>query len=214
MVGALEHCTYDPGLAGAIINSFHVILQLATEQTLASFKSIDVLTRVLKVACLQAQEIRKLSHRQDDLNQNGSQSRNAQTAYSDQRIKDACTFVKLAFNLFKEYTTISDIGSITVLHNANCIECLFDLFQEEYLRKHILEQVLALFRVSQYAPSFLVLFLILCLELKLLFFFTISYLHHQQKIMQQRCNYVPNISRLSLMQKKRKRVLQNCLLIY
>ncbi|XP_023157987.1 BEACH domain-containing protein B isoform X1 [Zea mays] len=145
LVGALEHCTYDPGLAGGIVKSFHVILQLATEQTLASFKSIDVLTRVLKVACLQAQEIRKLS--QDDLNQNGSQSRNAQTTYSDERIKNTCAFVKLAFNLFKEYATISDIGRITVLCNANCIECLFDLFQEEYLRKHILEQVLALFRL-------------------------------------------------------------------
>ncbi|CAD6251786.1 unnamed protein product [Miscanthus lutarioriparius] len=145
LVGALEHCTYDPGLAGAIVRSFHVILQLATEQTLASFKSIDVLTRVLKVACLQAQEIRKLS--QDDLNQNGFQSRNAQMTYSDERIKNTCTFVKLAFNLFEEYATISDIGRIAVLHNANCIECLFDLFQEEYLRKHILEQVLALFRL-------------------------------------------------------------------
>ncbi|XP_021314979.1 BEACH domain-containing protein B isoform X2 [Sorghum bicolor] len=145
LVGALEHCTYDPGLAGAIVKSFHVILQLATEQTLASFKSIDVLTRVLKVACLQAQEIRKLS--QDDLNQNGLQSRNAQMTYSDERIKNTCTFVKLAFNLFKEYATISDIGRIAILHNANCIECLFDLFQEEYLRKHILEQVLALFRL-------------------------------------------------------------------
>jgi len=150
LVGALEHCTYDPGLAGAIVKSFHMILQLATEQTLASFKSIDVLTRVLKVACLQAQEIRKLS--QDDLNQNGFQSRNAQMTYSDERIKNTGTFVKLAFNLFKEYATISDIGRIAVLHNANCIECLFDLFQEEYLRKHILEQVLALFRVSRIHP--------------------------------------------------------------
>jgi hypothetical protein len=190
-----------------------VILQLATEQTLASFKSIDVLTRVLKVACLQAQEIRKLS--QDDLNQNGSQSRNAQTTYSDERIKNTCAFVKLAFNLFKEYATISDIGRITVLCNANCIECLFDLFQEEYLRKHILEQVLALFRVSRIHPLFLYCSLYYCLDLKpLLFFLTISYLRHQHNTTQQRCYYAPNILRLSLVQKKRKRLLQNCQLIY
>ncbi|WVZ77789.1 hypothetical protein U9M48_025613 [Paspalum notatum var. saurae] len=147
LVGALEYCTYDPGLAGAIVKSFHVILQLATEQTLASFKSIDVLTRVLKVACLQAQEIRKLSHPQDGFTENGSQSRNVQMTYSDERIKDTCTFVGLAFNLFKEYATISENGRVAVLHNAKCIECLFDLFQEEYLRKHIMEQVLALFRL-------------------------------------------------------------------
>lgn len=152
MVGALEHCAYDPGLAGAIVKSFHVILQLATEQTLASFKSIDVLTRVLKVACLQAQEIRKLSHSQDDFIENGSLSRNVLSTSSDERIKNACAFVELAFNLFKDYATISETGRIAVLHNANCIECLFDLFQEEYLRKHIVEQVLALFRVSRIHP--------------------------------------------------------------
>ncbi|PUZ74193.1 hypothetical protein GQ55_1G045900 [Panicum hallii var. hallii] len=147
LVGALEHCTYDPGLAGAIVKSFHVILQLATEQTLSSFKSIDVLTRVLKVACLQAQELRKLSHLQDDLNEDGSRSRNVPTTPSDEKIKNARTFVELAFNLFKDYATVSEIGRIAILHNANCIEYLFDLFQEEYLRKHIVEQVLALFRL-------------------------------------------------------------------
>jgi len=114
LVGALEHCTYDPGLAGAIVKSFHVILQLATEQTLASFKSIDVLTRVLKVACLQAQELRKLSHLQDDLNEDGSRSRNVPTT-SDEKIKNARTFVELAFNLFKDYATISEIGRVAIL---------------------------------------------------------------------------------------------------
>ncbi|TVU00170.1 hypothetical protein EJB05_54428 [Eragrostis curvula] len=146
LVAALDHCIYDPGLAGAIIKSFHVILQLAPEQTLASFKSIDVLTRVLKVACIQADELRKLSNPQDDLNENGSQSKNFQTP-SDERVRNSRTCVELAFNLFKEYVTISDLGRIAILHNASCIECLFDLFQEENLRKHILEQVLALFRL-------------------------------------------------------------------
>jgi len=200
LVGALEHCTYDPGLAGAIVKSFHVILQLATEQTLASFKSIDVLTRVLKVACLQAQELRKLSHFQDDLNEDGSRSRNVPTTPSDRKIKNARTFVELAFNLFKDYATISEIGRIAILHNANCIECLFDLFQEEYLRKHIVEQVLALFRVNHIHPLSLYCSLYKCTELRysLLLFLVISYLHHQHKIMQQRHTYAPNISRLSI----------------
>lgn len=147
MLGLLERCTNGPGLVGTILKSFHVILQLATEQTLASFKSLDVLTRVLKVACLQAQELRKVSDPRDDLSGNGSQSKNVQMTFSDERIKNTLTCVELAFNLFKEYVTISDLGRIQVLHNANCIECLFDLFQEESLWKHVLEQVLALFRV-------------------------------------------------------------------
>lgn len=146
MLSALEHCTNGPGLVVTILKSFHVILKLATEQTLVSFKSLDVLTRVLKVACLQAQELRK-AHPSDDFRGNGSQSNNVQMDSLDERIKNALTCVELAFNLFKEYVTISDLGRMIILHNANCIGCLFDLFQEENLRKHVLEQVLALYRV-------------------------------------------------------------------
>uniref|UniRef100_J3L9U4 BEACH domain-containing protein n=2 Tax=Oryza brachyantha TaxID=4533 RepID=J3L9U4_ORYBR len=140
LLDVLEHCTYDPGLSGTILKSFHVILQLATEQTISSFKSLDVLTRVLKVACLQVQHLRKLSHPRDYLSGNVFQSEYEQ-------IKSTIACVELAFNLFKEYATISELGMILVLHNANCIECLFDLFQEENLRKDVLEQVLALFRL-------------------------------------------------------------------
>uniref|UniRef100_A0A453NEV6 Neurobeachin alpha-solenoid region domain-containing protein n=1 Tax=Aegilops tauschii subsp. strangulata TaxID=200361 RepID=A0A453NEV6_AEGTS len=144
LLSALEHCTNGPGLVVTILKSFHVILKLATEQTLVSFKSLDVLTRVLKVACLQAQELRK-AHPSDDFRGNGSQSNNVQMDSLDERIKNALTCVELAFNLFKEYVTISDLGRMIILHNANCIGCLFDLFQEENLRKHVLEQVLALY---------------------------------------------------------------------
>uniref|UniRef100_A0A0D9YMP2 BEACH domain-containing protein n=1 Tax=Oryza glumipatula TaxID=40148 RepID=A0A0D9YMP2_9ORYZ len=147
LLDVLERCTYDPGLAGTILKSFHVILQLATEQTISSFKSLDALTRVLKVACLQAQHLRKLSHPGDGLSGNVFQSENVQMSSSDEKIKSTIACVELAFNLFKEYTTISELGRILVLHNANCIECLFDLFQEENLRKNVLEQVLDLFRL-------------------------------------------------------------------
>ncbi|GJM90279.1 hypothetical protein PR202_ga06543 [Eleusine coracana subsp. coracana] len=99
LVGALDHCTYDPGLSGAIIKSFHVILQLATEQTLASFKSIDVLTKVLRVACIQADKLRKLSPPQDDLNGNDSQSKNAQTP--DERIKNSLALCGIGFQPFQ-----------------------------------------------------------------------------------------------------------------
>ncbi|KAM3295295.1 hypothetical protein ACQJBY_037900 [Aegilops geniculata] len=146
LLSALEHCTNGPGLVVTILKSFHVILKLATEQTLVSFKSLDVLTRVLKVACLQAQELRK-AHPSNDFRGNGSQSNNVQMDSLDERIKNALTCVELAFNLFKEYVTISDLGRMIILHNANCIGCLFDLFQEENLRKHVLEQVLALYRL-------------------------------------------------------------------
>lgn len=147
LLNALEQCTYGPGLVATILKSFHVILQNATEQTLASFKSLDVLTRVLKVACLQAQELGKVSHSRDDLSENGSEPKNVQMASSDERIENTLTCVELAFNLFKGYVTISDLERTLVLHNANCIGFLFDLFKEKTLRKHVLEQIVALYRL-------------------------------------------------------------------
>ncbi|KAG8069818.1 hypothetical protein GUJ93_ZPchr0006g46210 [Zizania palustris] len=149
----LEHSTYDPGLAGIILKSFHVILQLATEQTISSFNSLDVLTRVLKVACLQAQHLRKLSHPRDSLSGNDFQLVDVPMSCSDERVKSTIASVELAFNLFKEYVTIFEFGRILVLHNDNCIDRLFDLFQEENLRKNVLEEVLALFRLASSSPQ-------------------------------------------------------------
>lgn len=63
-------------------------------------------------------------------------------------IDHTLTCLKLGVNLLKDYVTISSDGRILVLHNAECIECLFNLFEEESLRKQVLEQVLALFRVK------------------------------------------------------------------
>jgi hypothetical protein len=105
----------------------------------------------------------------DDLSGNGSQPENVQMASLDETIKNTRTCVELAFNLFKEYVTISDHGRTLVLHNANCIGCLFDLFQEENLRKHVLEQVLALYRVYIHVHYVSLVFplLILLLELTL-----------------------------------------------
>ncbi|KAL5212760.1 hypothetical protein ABZP36_023607 [Zizania latifolia] len=153
LLDMLEHSTYDPGLTGTILKSFHVILQLATEQTISSFNSLDVLTIVLKVACLQAQHLRKLSHPRDSLSGNDFQLEDVPMSCSDERVKSTFASVELAFNLFKEYVTIFEFGRILVLHNDNCIDRLFDLFQEETLRKNVLEQVLALFRLASSSPQ-------------------------------------------------------------
>jgi hypothetical protein len=73
----------------------------------------------------------------------------------EDRTENALMCTELALSLFTEYVTISIDGRILVLHNADCIECLFDLFQEQNLRKHVLEQVLALFKVRLCLPCIL-----------------------------------------------------------
>ncbi|KAJ1260421.1 hypothetical protein BS78_10G231000 [Paspalum vaginatum] len=145
LLDALEHCISDPLTVSTLLKSFRVILQLATEQTLASFESLDVITRVLKVACRQAQELRNCSNflcSNVMISDDGSQFKNIEG-----RTESTLICTELALSLFTEYVTISINGIILVLHNADCIECLFDLFQEQNVRKHVLEQVLALFRL-------------------------------------------------------------------
>ncbi|XP_044956208.1 BEACH domain-containing protein B-like isoform X2 [Hordeum vulgare subsp. vulgare] len=150
LVDALEHCVSDAMVASILLKCFRVILQLATEQTLASFKSLDAITRVLKVACLQAQGLqnsRNLPHPDITINRDGSQKIYIEMTSPEDRIDHTLTCLKLGVNLLKDYVTISSDGRIQVLHNADCIECLFNLFEEESLRKQVLEQVLALFRL-------------------------------------------------------------------
>ncbi|XP_039804100.1 BEACH domain-containing protein B-like isoform X5 [Panicum virgatum] len=145
LLDALEHCISDPSTVCTLLKSFRVILQLATEQTLASFESLDVITRVLKAACHQAQELRNFS---DFLCSNVMITEDVTQCKSiEDRTENALMCTELALSLFTEYVTISIDGRILVLHNADCIECLFDLFQEQNLRKHVLEQVLALFKL-------------------------------------------------------------------
>ncbi|VAI91915.1 unnamed protein product [Triticum turgidum subsp. durum] len=150
LVDALEHCVSDAVVASILLKCFRVILQLATEQTLDSFISLDAITRVLKVTCLQAQGLRNsrnLPRPEITIDKDGSQTKNIEMTSSEDRTDHTLTCLKLGVNLLKDYVTISSDGRILVLHNAECIECLFNLFEEESLRKQVLEQVLALFRL-------------------------------------------------------------------
>uniref|UniRef100_A0A0E0GD51 Neurobeachin alpha-solenoid region domain-containing protein n=1 Tax=Oryza nivara TaxID=4536 RepID=A0A0E0GD51_ORYNI len=150
LLEALEHCIYDPVVVSILLKSFRVILQLATEQTLVSFKSLDVITGVLKAACQQAKELQNFScFPSDDVISSGygSKIENIEMSSSGKRTEYAIICIELALSLFKEYVTISSYGRILILHNPDCIECLFNLFQEKNFRKHVLEQIFALFRL-------------------------------------------------------------------
>lgn len=70
---ALEQSACQPELANLLAKSLHRILQLGGEQTVVSFRSLDFVSRLLKVACIQAQEFKR--SRNDNLSgENGSSS--------------------------------------------------------------------------------------------------------------------------------------------
>nr|CAD1832089.1 unnamed protein product [Ananas comosus var. bracteatus] len=146
----LEQSACNCEVASILLKSMHRILQLSTEQTVASLKSLDGIARVLKVACVQVQEVRKLSHLSPHSEyefSEGSDLKQLQMASSTERANSWLICIESSFELFKEYLVMAENGKCLVLHNASCIDSLFELFWEESLRKHVLEQILGLFRL-------------------------------------------------------------------
>lgn len=132
-----------PEISSILLKSLHRILQLAVVQTTAAFNSLDAISRVLKVACIQAQELRKLKsscqHSVDDVN--------VHTEWISQLTLRWVKCIESSFELFADYLRLAENGRYLVLHSSSCIDSLFDLFWEEYLRKHVLEQILCLLKV-------------------------------------------------------------------
>lgn len=150
LLETLEKSACNPEIASILLKSLLRILQLAVEQSLASFKSLDAIARVLKVACIQAQELRKIKnmdyHVEDDINGVQSEQSNQMVCI----VQPAVCWVKCmesSFELFTEYLLLAENGRSLVLHNSSCIDSLFDLFWEENLRKRVLEQILGLLKV-------------------------------------------------------------------
>lgn len=111
-------------LATILATSLLRILQLSTEKTVASFKALDAIPRILKVVCVQAQE-----------------SKRAETAIN----WHSC--MEISINLFSEFLLRADVGNKSILGSSMCIDCLFELFWEEKLRNHVLKHVLDLMKV-------------------------------------------------------------------
>ncbi|XP_038988519.1 LOW QUALITY PROTEIN: BEACH domain-containing protein B-like [Phoenix dactylifera] len=150
LLDTLEQSACNPEIAIILVKSLYRILQLAVEESLASFKPLNAIARVLKVACIQAQELRKLTYlsllAEDEFNE-GSKFKRDWTPSSVETAENWIICMKSSFELFTEYLRIAENGKKFVLHNSNCIDCLFDLFWEENLRKPVLEQILGLFKL-------------------------------------------------------------------
>ena len=144
----LEQSACNPAIASILLKSMQRILQLAFDESLASFKSLDTITRVLKVACIQAQELKKFksSIRQLDglsLDLNNSTG----MVHSKEDANKWASCMEYSLELFIRYLSLTDDAKRLVLHNAACIDCLFDLYWEENFRNSIMEHIVELIKV-------------------------------------------------------------------
>ncbi|XP_037496380.1 BEACH domain-containing protein B [Jatropha curcas] len=146
LLDALEQCACQPEIANVLAKSLLRILQLSPEKTVASFKSLGAVRRVLKVASIQAKELRRSGIISPSLEK-------VLPACSD-RMPDApekadtcleCMGTCMA--LFTEFFSIADDAKSLVLHDSTCIDSLFDLFWEEGLRNVVLSHILDLMKI-------------------------------------------------------------------
>ncbi|XP_031488059.1 BEACH domain-containing protein B isoform X2 [Nymphaea colorata] len=147
LLDALEQSACNAGISTILAKSLHRILQISVEQTVVSLVSLDAVTRLPEVACIQLQELWKVKKCMVKPCEEGS-------SVSFQQISDSTGSVMLwkqcleaSFELFMAFVSLSDDAKHLALHSSKCIDCLFDLFWEGDLRKPILDHVLGLLKL-------------------------------------------------------------------
>ncbi|KAH9690313.1 BEACH domain-containing protein B [Citrus sinensis] len=142
LVDALEQSACNPEIAILLAKSLRRILQLSAEKTIASFKTLDAVPRVLKVACIQAQESKRLGSLSPSIH--GYQRYDSR---GTAQVWHQC--VEMCMELFMEFCSIADDARSLVLRNSTCIDCLFDLFWEEGFRNNVQTYILDLMKYYQ-----------------------------------------------------------------
>lgn len=149
LLDTLEQSACNPEVAIALSKSLLRILQISSERTIASFKTLNAVPRLLKVACVQAQEHRRSGNviSSEIKYVEGIQSRNNQGHDSRETSQSCLTCMEIIMELFTEFFSTGDDAKKLILLNSTSIDCLFDLFWEESLRSRVLRHTLQLIKV-------------------------------------------------------------------
>lgn len=150
LLDALEHSSCNPEIACVLVRSLVRILQLSPERTIDSFKTLSAVSRVLQVACVQAQEYRS----QRSIEPSNEKSRMEElVSFQDQctsnlpETKQSCfNCMKVCMELFAKFLAATKDTKL-ILHSFTCIDCLFDLFWVEGLRDDVLRHIVDLMKV-------------------------------------------------------------------
>lgn len=140
LLEALEQSACNPGVANLLAKGLLQIMRSSSEKTLSSFKTLDAVPRVLKVACIQAQESK--GHGIHIENDPEDMVNYFEMIHSWQNSME--TFIEL----FTEFFSLTNDAKNSTLHSASCVDCLFDLFWEEKLRDRMLPLILDLMKVE------------------------------------------------------------------
>ncbi|XWS25391.1 hypothetical protein CRYUN_Cryun27aG0064600 [Craigia yunnanensis] len=147
LLEALEQSACNPEIASVLAKSLLRILQLSSEKTVASFKTLNAVSRVLKVACILAQESKRLGHMSPVIENNYLEG---VPPHGHQRLDSSETSQSLTkcMELLMEFFSVANDARSLVLHDSTCIDCLFELFWEEGLRNRVLRYILDLMKIA------------------------------------------------------------------
>ncbi|GAV66852.1 WD40 domain-containing protein/Beach domain-containing protein/Laminin_G_3 domain-containing protein [Cephalotus follicularis] len=156
LLDALEQSACNPEIANALARSLLRILQLSPEKTVASFKTLNAIPKVLKVACIQAEESRRSGDSGPAIESDQVEvvpphinlsSNSFKTAQSLHKCMETCV------ELFMEFFLMTDDSRNVILRNSTSIDCLFDLFWEEGLRNYVLKHILDLMKIVPFSEE-------------------------------------------------------------
>ncbi|KMZ59450.1 hypothetical protein ZOSMA_68G00360, partial [Zostera marina] len=150
LLETLEKWACNDDIAVVLVKTLRRILQLAMEQTIASFKRLNAIERVLKVACVKAKEYKKLGNlclKKQKKHDDRFQCSKQQMSESTGDAKHLVECMEASLHLFIEYLSSSEKSKYLILRSITCIDCLFDLFFVECLRKRVLQCILGLMKL-------------------------------------------------------------------
>nr|XP_028963058.1 BEACH domain-containing protein B isoform X2 [Malus domestica] len=147
LLDALEHCACSPEVASVLAKSLRRVLQLSSEKTVASFKAVNAFPRVLKVACIQAQESRRVGNTSPNVDEAMPSHQGSKSHQTTQRWLKC---METSMELYMEFFSTAEDARSLVLRSVECIGYLFDLFWEEGLRDKVLRHI---FELMKTVPS-------------------------------------------------------------
>lgn len=151
LLDALEQSACHPEIAGVLAKSLLRILQLSSEKTFSSLKTLDAIPRVLKVACVLAQEAKRPGNSIPSAESNiDVVPEGFDGPQSPETAQNWCKSIDTLVELFVEYLSVTDDAKSSVLHSYTCVDCLFQLFWDNGLRNQMLIHILDLMKVFAY----------------------------------------------------------------
>ncbi|CAI8599127.1 unnamed protein product [Vicia faba] len=157
LLDALDHSACNSEIAGLLVRSLVHILQLSPEKTITSCKTLNAVSRVLQVACVQALECKRSGSMNPSSVNSGLEFSESvpdqQKCNSPETVLNWFGCMKMCMEFFTKFSASSEDTKSFILQSLASIDCLFDLFWIEGLRDDVLGHILDLMKIMPFSEE-------------------------------------------------------------